>query len=114
MAFIVYDLTLKMLGRLKPLVDQVQHHDRPLADQMQRAGQSVFLNIAEGQSARGRNELARFHTALAECRETRAALKLATVWGYVGEAACEAVDNDLDQIAAILWTLIHRPRRERR
>ena len=110
MAFIVYDLTLQMLKGLKPIIEQVRRHDRPLADQMQRAGQSVFLNIAEGQSARGRNELARFHTALAECRETRAALQLAMAWGYVDEAASEAVDNELDQIAAILWTLINRPR----
>lgn len=43
MAFIVYDLTLEMLKGLKPLVDQVRRHDRPLADQMQRAGQSTFL-----------------------------------------------------------------------
>jgi len=112
MAFIVYDLALQMLKRLKPLIDQVRRHDRPLADQMQRAGQSTYLNIAEGQSARGRNELARFQTALAECRETRAALKLAGAWGYVGETACETVDNELDQIAAILWTLVHRPRKE--
>ena len=111
MAFIVYDLALQMLGRLKPLIEQVRRHDRPLADQMQRAGQSTYLNIAEGQSARGRNELARFQTALGECRETRAALKLAMAWGYVGRAACEAVDNELDQITAILWTLVHRPRR---
>ena len=113
MAFIVYDLALQMLKGFKPLIDQVRHHDRPLADQMQRAGQSVFLNIAEGQSARGKNELARFHTALAECREIRAALKLAMAWGYVGGAACDAVDNELDQIAAILWTLVHRPRQGR-
>jgi len=111
MAFIVYDLTLQMLKRLKPIIDQVQRHDRPLADQMQRAGQSVFLNIAEGQSARGKNELARFNTALNECREARAALKLAMAWGYVAEAVGMPVDDDLDQIAAILWTLVHRPRR---
>jgi len=111
MAFIVYDLTLQMLKRLGPIIAQVRRHDRPLADQMQRAGQSIFLNIAEGQSARGKNELARFNTALAECRETRAALKLAMAWDYLDEAASAAVDDELDQIAAILWTLVNRPRR---
>ena len=111
MAFIVYDLTLEMLKGLKPLVEQVRRHDRPLADQMQRAGQSTFLNIAEGQSARGKNELARFHTALAECREARAGLQLAVAWGYIDEAAGVMVDDLLDQIAAILWTLVHRPLR---
>jgi four helix bundle protein len=111
MAFHVYDKALQMLARLKVLLDQVRRHDRPLADQMQRAGQSTFLNIAEGRSARGRNELARFQMALTECRETRAALQLAVVtWGYVSEAASAGADDDLDQIAAMLWVLVHRPR----
>jgi four helix bundle protein len=111
MAFIVHDLTLQALKRLKPLIEQVRRQNPSLADQMQRAGQSTFLNIAEGQSARGRNELARFQLALTECRETRAALKLAVAWAYVGEAASAPADNELDQVAAMLWTLVHRPRR---
>ena len=111
MAFIVYDLALQMLKRLKPVIEQVRRYDRSLADQMQRAGRSVFLNIAEGQSARGKNELARFNTALAESREIRAALKVAVAWGYVAEAAITVVDDNLDEVAAILWTLVHRPRR---
>ncbi len=110
MAFIVHDLTLQTLGKLKPLLEQVRRHDRSLADQMQRAAQSTFLNVAEGRSARGGNELARFNTALAECRETRAALQLAVAWGYIDEAAGAAMDDDLDQVCAILWALIHRPR----
>ncbi len=111
MAFIVYDLTLQMLCKLKPLVEQVRRQDRSLADQMQRAGQSTFLNIAEGQSARGKNEAAKLQVALSECREARAALKLSVAWGYLREAASAGADDDLDQISAILWTLVHRPRR---
>ena len=111
MAFIVHDLTLQMLGKLKPLIEQVRRQDRSLADQMQRAGQSTFLNIAEGRSARGRNEVAKFQLALTECRETRAALQLAVAWGYVSEAVSAEVDAELDQVAAILWTLVHRPQR---
>jgi len=109
MAFIVYDLALQMLSNLKPLIEQVRRHDRSLADQMQRAGQSTFLNIAEGRSARGRNEAAKFQIALTECRETRAALRLSVVWGYVSEAASQEADDALDQVAAILWSLVHRP-----
>ena len=111
MAFIAYDLTLQMLGKLKPLIEQVRRQDRSLADQMQRAGQSTFLNIAEGRSARGRNEVAKFQLALTECRETRAALQLSVAWGYIRGAAATEVDTELDQVAAMLWTLVHRPRR---
>ncbi len=111
MAFIVYERTLQMLKKLKPIIEQVQRRDRPLADQLQRAGQSTFLNIAEGRSARGKNEAARLQMALTESREIRAALELAVTWGYVDKAASAAVEDDLDQVAAMLWTLVHRPRR---
>jgi len=110
-AFIAYDLTLQTLKQLRPVIEQVRRQDRPLADQMQRAAQSILLNIAEGQDARGKNGLARFHLALGECRETRAALHLALAWGYFSEATWRDVDAQLDQVAAILWTLVHRPRR---
>ena len=60
MALIVFDLALQMLVHIKPIIDKVARHDRSLADQMQRSAQSSFLNIAEGQSARGRNEVAKF------------------------------------------------------
>jgi len=69
------------------------------------------LNIADGQSARGRNEAAKLQLALTECREARAALQLAVVWGYVQQHACVKADAALEQVAAILWTLVHRPRR---
>ena len=48
--------------------------------------------------------------ALTESREARAALKLSVAWGYLGEAASAGADDDLDQVAAILWVLVHRPR----
>ncbi len=111
MAFIVYDRALLAIGLLKPSIDEVGRHDSSLADQMRRAAQSMVLNIAEGRSARGRNELARFQTALAECREARAALQIAAAWGYVEQRSYLEADADLDQVAAMLWVLIHRPRK---
>ena len=47
MAFIVYERALQALKKLKPIIEQVRRHDPSLADQIQRAGQSIFLNIAE-------------------------------------------------------------------
>ena len=110
MAFIVYDLTLQLLKELKPLIEQVRRHSPSLADQMERAGQSTFLNLAESRSARGKNEAAKLQLALTECREVRAALQLSVAWGYLGEAASAGADDKLDQIAAILWVLVYRPR----
>lgn len=110
MAFIVYDLTLQMLRELKPLIEQVRRHSPSLADQMERSGQGTLLNQAESRSSRGKNEAAKLQLALTECREVRAALQLSVAWGYLGEAASASVDDKLDQIAAILWVLVYRPR----
>ena len=49
--------------------------------------------------------------ALTKCRGTRAALQLAEAWGYLSEVDSAEVDASLDQVAAMLWTLVHRPRR---
>ena len=125
MAFIVYDRALQMLRRLKALLQQVRRHDRPLAEQMQRAAQSTLLNIAEAwrssartrrvrgppRSARGRLEPARFQNGLCEAREARAALKVAIAWQYVSWKSAARSDADLDRVAGMLWPLIHRPRR---
>ena len=111
MAFLVYDRCLSTLKTLKPLLDQVRRHDRSLADQMQRAAQSTFLNIAEAQSARGKNKAAKLQVALGESREARAALRLSVAWGYVRESDSATVDDALDQLAAMLWVLMHRPSR---
>ena len=108
MALIVYDLALQMLEHIKPIIDQVRRHDRNLADHMQRSAQQSFPNLAEGQSARGRNEVARFTVALCETRETRAAVAVAVAWGYVTEAESRPSDADLDRMGAMLWGLTHK------
>ncbi len=111
MALIVHDLALHMLEQIKPIIDRVRRHDRNLADHMQRSAQSSFLNIAEARSAYGRNEIAKFNRALEEAREARAAVKVATIWGYVTEQECRLADADLDRMGGMLWGLTHRKRR---
>ena len=49
--------------------------------------------------------------ALSECREARAALQIAAAWGFIQEPAALEADAGLDQVAAMLWVLNHRPRR---
>ncbi len=110
MALIVYDLALQMLRQIKPLIDKTARHDRSLADQMRRSAQSSLLNIAEARSARGRNETARFTTALCEAREARAAVAVAVAWGYVTEQQAQPADADLDRMGAMLWGLTHPKR----
>ncbi len=108
MALIVHEVALQMLAQIKPIIDRVRRHDRNLADHMQRSAQQSFLNIAEAQSAYGRNEIAKFTNALCEAREARAAVKVAVAWGYVTAAECRSADEDLDRMGGMLWGLTHR------
>ena len=115
MALIVQDLALQMLAHIKPIIDAVARYDRSLADQMRRSAQSSLLNIAEATSARGRNEVAKFTTALGEAREARAAVAVAVTWGYVTRDAAQSADAILDRIVHRAHTIkLKGPSRRRR
>ena len=74
---------------------------------MRRAAQSIALNVAEGEYSRGRNQAARFHTALASARETLSCLEVAQAMGYT-----EVIDADLaDRLDRIIGTLVRLVKR---
>jgi hypothetical protein len=47
MSFIVADLSIELIEKLRPLVPRIRARDKSLADQIQRAASSVALNIGE-------------------------------------------------------------------
>ena len=108
MALIVHQVALEMVTEIKPLIDRIARHDRPLSQQMKKSASSVPLNIGEGAYSRGGNAMARFEDAAGSASETRSALKVALAWGYVGEAPVQQVDAKLDRILAMLWGLTRR------
>ena len=92
------------LSSLVPLLHTIREHDKSLADQLKRAAQSVMLNIAE---ARG-NARARFSTACGSAKEVRAALNVATDWGYIETHLATHLDEKLDEVCAVTWCLGRR------
>jgi len=87
------------------VIETVRRRDRGLADQMRRAAQSVLLNIAEGRGSKDGNAKLRFATACGSAKEVRAALTIAGAWGYVPAGSVAHLDERLDQVCAITWTL---------
>ena len=79
----VYDRARKVVRELVPLLHTIREHDKSLADQLKRAAQSVVLNIAEARGNDAGNARARFSTACGSAKEVRAALNVATDWGYI-------------------------------
>ena len=100
-----YDVTLKIVGALRRLVEEIAKHDRDLADQIRRAANSVLLNINEGRKNRGGNQARFFAYASGSNSEVRAALDAAVAWGWI--EVPEELKSWLDRNAAMLWRLSH-------
>ena len=95
----------EILVEMFPVIEAVRRRDRNLADQVKRASQSVLLNIAEAWGNKDGNAKLRFATACGSAKEVRAALMIAGAWGYVPSKSVARLDERLDQVCAITWTL---------
>jgi four helix bundle protein len=104
----VYDRARRVVRELVPLLRTIREHDKSLADQLKRAAQSVVLNIAEGRGSDAGNARARFSTACGSAKEVRAALNVATDWGYIETRMATHLDERLDEVCAITWCLGQR------
>ena len=104
----VYDRARNVVRVLGPLLHTIREHDKSLADQLKRAAQSVVLNIAEARGSDAGNARARFSTACGSAKEVRAALNVASDWGYIETRMASHLDERLDEVCAITWCLGRR------
>ncbi len=100
-----YPLMLSVMRRLRPVLVQIEKHDRDLGNQLRRASASVALNLAEGSGSAGGTRTARYRTALGSARETGACIDVAEALGYV-ERVEQALLEELDQVRAILARVV--------
>ncbi|RZV52100.1 MAG: four helix bundle protein [Deltaproteobacteria bacterium] len=68
----------------------------------------MVLNIAEARGNDAGNARARFSTACGSAKEVRAALNVASDWGYIGSQKATRLDERLDEVCAITWCLGRR------
>ncbi len=100
-----YPLMLEVLRLLRPVLVQIERHDRDLGNQLRRAAASVSLNIAEGSGSSGGTRTTRYRTALGSARETGACLDVAVALGYVEHVEPELLGK-LDQVRAIMARVV--------
>jgi len=105
MSLIVADLSIELIEKLRPLVSRIRARDKNLADQIQRAANSIALNLGEGAYSDPGNRRARFHTAAGSAGETLAAVRVAVAWRLVTRAEGHAAEAVLDRMLAMLWKL---------
>jgi four helix bundle protein len=101
----VYVRAREVVRELAPLVLKIREQDAKLADQLRRAAQSVVLNIGEGRGNDAGNARLRFATACGSAKEVRAALHVASDWGYLEAQRVARLDRRLDRVCAITWCL---------
>ncbi|MDI3289515.1 four helix bundle protein [Polyangium sp. 15x6] len=103
----IYGVAIEMLRMLRPVMERVGSKDPNLGDQLRRAATSVPLNLSEGAYSQGRNERARWHTAMGSAAEVRACLDVAEALGYV-DRVDEELRNKLDHLVGTLHRLTRR------
>src|SRR5262249_23468783 len=102
----IYDVAIEVLRLLRPLIAQIETHDRDLARQLRRAAASIPLNVSEGSNSRGGTRRERYLNALGSARETAACLDAAMALNYV-----EGVDGTLlDRLDRVRATLVKNVR----
>jgi four helix bundle protein len=96
-------VTLELIESLAPLHPLIRRQDRDLADQLQRAASSVYLNLSEGERSEKGNRHKHFGLAHGSANEVKAALQVALAWGWLG--AAERPFALLDRLLAMMWKL---------
>jgi len=97
----IYSTVIEVLKGLRPVVTQIEAHDRDLARQLRRAASSIVLNVSEGSGSNGGTRRERYRNALGSARETGACLDVAIACGYVA-AVDTALLDQLDKVRAVL------------
>ncbi len=86
----IYDTMIHALRLLRPVIAQIERHDRDLGNQLRRCAASVALNLGEGSGSRGGNRTMRYRSALGSVQETAACIDVARALGYI-----EGVDGEI-------------------
>jgi four helix bundle protein len=108
MGLIIQQRALQAATELRQVLAVVRKRDRALFDQIQRAMNSVVLNISEAEGNDPGTAKARFASACGSAKEVHAGLQIAVAYGYLGSARVAEADITLDQVCAMSWRLSGR------
>lgn len=105
--FDALEASLTVLDQLGPLHARIRTRGKSLADQIERASESIALNISEGRQRAGLDRPDLYRKAAGSAAELTTALRIARARGLITAADFAAVDAPLDRVRAMLWRLTH-------
>ncbi|HSL71157.1 MAG TPA: four helix bundle protein [Longimicrobiales bacterium] len=112
---VVYRKALDMVGHANEFAARIPRDHVDLKWQLRRAARSVVLNIAEGAGEYSPKEKARlYRIARRSAWETIAALDMGVRDGFFDEADLAGVLGEIDEITAMLTTMVQRAERRGR
>ena len=83
MPFAAYDLSLDLARSLRDPLTRIRRRNADLARQLDRAADSVHLNVAEAGGRWGDDRTRMFRIAYGSLREVRGSLELAVIKGWL-------------------------------
>ena len=91
----IYPVVLELVREVGKRIPELRARSAVLGDQCERALISIPLNVAEGSHSRGKNQQARYHTAVGSAREVLACLETAEALGFAAapDEALQALFN---------------------
>ncbi len=103
MPFAAYDLSLDLARSLRDPLAQIRRRNADLARQLDRAADSVHLNIAEAGGRWGDDRTRMFRIAYGSLREVRGSLEVAVIKGWLdGNEPAHAI---ADRLGGLLFRL---------
>ncbi len=105
MMLLNYDTMIEVLRGLRPVIAEIDGHDKDLARQLRRAASSVALNLGEGSGSSGGTRRERYSNAFGSARETGGCLDVAVALGYVDRVDVALLDV-IDMVSATLVKIV--------
>ena len=105
--FEALEMSLTVLDVLAPMEAKIRQRRKSLADEIGRAAESVALNLSEARHRAGLDRPDMYRRAAGSAGELTTALRIARARGYITPDDFAAVDEPLDHVRAMLWSLTH-------
>ena len=105
---VAQEVASQLIRSLRAPLLAVERQDKDLGGQLRRAGASVLLNVCEAQKRVGKDRAHLFRIAAGSAEEVRAALSIATGWGYITDDSVVQALALVDRELALLWGLTRR------